>query len=1351
MIIHSPTISGSLIFAEGATFTLPDGGIYSGSFSGSIQVHNVQSHIIPDTPYIYDLGSEAFPFRDLYLSTASIWFGDNGKMSFGSTSTGFSVSDDNGIAVPFVASKLSLAPANFEPISFTSFGGGFAVVNTLTSEPAPAQFSKFTLKQTSASSGSVAIPSNGGVSFLNVGESQCTFYFVDNVSLSENLDISFTDCNGDPQTSTVNANTNNHEVQAQEGSIVRTGGSDNYRIKLDRYIGASSAPIEVAKLTVTGSTGGGSITPTVTGVKLVNPADETQTVELEISVVHITGSNGEVSIGVDSTGTTVFNSVGSIPAQVQMGNITISGSNGTSTITNDLPGEGLAVTDATGSVQPIKVKQVDIVDSVTGDVVQLTVVSGSLNTTATNSSGSAIANPKSNLSGSFTGSLTLTGDIITDSGDCIKIGTIANPVCEIHATDITGSIAATNGVISGSSQVNADSITNFDTNVKDKLNTEGVISGSSQVSLSTTDVSEGTNLYYTDARVKTKLNTETVVSGSTQILTLVSIDEDNMTSNSDTKLPTQQSVKSYVDTQVSGLVDSAPGALDTLNELAAALGDDANFSTTLSNTIAGKVSQSLEVISGDGLTGGGNLTTNRTIAVDGTVLRTTGFGVVSGSSQVNADSITNFDSNVKTKLNADGVISGSSQVSLSTTDVSEGTNLYYTDARVKTKLNTETVISGSSQVDVTATTGYSTISSHILNTSNPHSVTAAQVGLGNVTNESKTTMFSSPTFTGTVSGVTKAHVGLGNVDNESKATMFTNAALTGNPTAPTQTGTDDSTKIATTAFVQGRIDAVIGNAGAALDTLGELSASLAQDSGSLASLVTTVGGKLQKDQNLLDLTDVAQARTNLGVDAAGTDNSTDVTLAGSYDYLTISGQVITRNQIDASTDISNLNTTNVSEGSNLYYTDARVKTKLTAEGVISSSAQITITESQISDLDHYTDSDFDARLATKSTTNLSEGTNLYYTDTRVKTKLTAEDVVSGSATQVRSFLNVENGATADQTGAEIKSLYEGEANTNAFTDTLLSKLNGIEAGATADQSAEEIQDIVGAMLTGNTETGITVTYQDTDGTIDFVVATQSDENFTFALLSKLNGIEALADVTDATNVDAAGAVMNSDTSTAAMSFVIDEDTMASNLATKVPTQQSVKTYVDGKVAGLVDSAPGALDTLNELAAALGDDANFSTTVTNSLAGKAANTITISAGNGLSGGGNLTANRTLSMSGTYTGDFAVTGNITATADIVAYASSDERLKKNIELISDPIGKIKQLKGVTWVWKDEASDVAKQSPNVGVIAQDVEKVLPQVVKDRENGYKGVDYGKMVGLLIEAIKDQQKQIDELRSRLK
>lgn len=90
----------------------------------------------------------------------------------------------------------------------------------------------------------------------------------------------------------------------------------------------------------------------------------------------------------------------------------------------------------------------------------------------------------------------------------------------------------------------------------------------------------------------------------------------------------------------------------------------------------------------------------------------------------------------------------------------------------------------------------------------------------------------------------------------------------------------------------------------------------------------------------------------------------------------------------------------------------------------------------------------------------------------------------------------------------------------------------------------------------------------TDGTDDIQDATISQKGLmTAAQATKLDGIEAGADVTDSTNVDAAGAVMNSDTSTTAMSFVIDEDNMSSNLDTKVPTQQSVKAYVDSMAVG----------------------------------------------------------------------------------------------------------------------------------------------------------------------------------------
>ena len=112
------------------------------------------------------------------------------------------------------------------------------------------------------------------------------------------------------------------------------------------------------------------------------------------------------------------------------------------------------------------------------------------------------------------------------------------------------------------------------------------------------------------------------------------------------------------------------------------------------------------------------------------------------------------------------------------------------------------------------------------------------------------------------------------------------------------------------------------------------------------------------------------------------------------------------------------------------------------------------------------------------------------------------------ATDGTTLDTIETNATADQTGAQIKTAYQAEA--NAFTDAQFTKLSNIETGATADQTNEEIQDIVGGMLTSNTESGITVTYQDADGTIDFTVPTQSENDFTTVLKNKLDAIEASA-------------------------------------------------------------------------------------------------------------------------------------------------------------------------------------------------------------------------------------------------
>ena len=117
----------------------------------------------------------------------------------------------------------------------------------------------------------------------------------------------------------------------------------------------------------------------------------------------------------------------------------------------------------------------------------------------------------------------------------------------------------------------------------------------------------------------------------------------------------------------------------------------------------------------------------------------------------------------------------------------------------------------------------------------------------------------------------------------------------------------------------------------------------------------------------------------------------------------------------------------------------------------------------------------------------------------------------------------------------------------------------------------------------------------------------------------------------------------------------------------------------------------------------------------------------------------------SSSGTGNKTVRIDGGLTYNADTnVLIVGSDERWKDNIQTIENPIEKVQQLRGVTYEWKDSGDRT------YGLIAQEVEKVLPELVNTNEDGYKGVGYQNMVSILIEAVKEQQTQIDALKAKV-
>ena len=110
-----------------------------------------------------------------------------------------------------------------------------------------------------------------------------------------------------------------------------------------------------------------------------------------------------------------------------------------------------------------------------------------------------------------------------------------------------------------------------------------------------------------------------------------------------------------------------------------------------------------------------------------------------------------------------------------------------------------------------------------------------------------------------------------------------------------------------------------------------------------------------------------------------------------------------------------------------------------------------------------------------------------------------------------------------------------------------------------------------------------------------------------------------------------------------------------------------------------------------------------------------------------------------------------GEIRATGDITAFYSSDKRLKDNITPIESPTKKLKQINGVTFDWIPNSGEHSHEGRDVGVIAQEIEKVLPEIVTTRKSGYKAVQYEKIIALLIESNKELLARVEELEEKIK
>ena len=138
-------------------------------------------------------------------------------------------------------------------------------------------------------------------------------------------------------------------------------------------------------------------------------------------------------------------------------------------------------------------------------------------------------------------------------------------------------------------------------------------------------------------------------------------------------------------------------------------------------------------------------------------------------------------------------------------------------------------------------------------------------------------------------------------------------------------------------------------------------------------------------------------------------------------------------------------------------------------------------------------------------------------------------------------------------------------------------------------------------------------------------------------------------------------------------------------------------------------------------------------------------------------GGMVDNLTMTKEGELTlhrGGATINGDISgsvirASGDVVAFNSSDKRLKDNIVTIGSPLQKIGRIGGYEFDWNENQH--VYRGHDVGVIAQEIEEVIPEAVKDRDGGYKGVQYDKIIPLLIEGIKELTKKTKKLEKEIR
>ena len=603
-------------------------------------------------------------------------------------------------------------------------------------------------------------------------------------------------------------------------------------------------------------------------------------------------------------------------------------------------------------------------------------------------------------------------------------------------------------------------------------------------------------------------------------------------------------------------------------------------------------------------------------------------------------------------------------------------------------------------------------------------------------------------------GVTTAEIGhLNGVTSDIQTQLDLKSPLasptfTGNPVAPTQAANNSSTRIATTEYVQSEIIGVASDTMAFTNKSGNISQWTNDSSYITSSSTSTLTNKSGS---------ISQWTNNSGyITGSSTDTLTNKTISGSDNtisnltYSAISGFV----DEDISS-VSGSHNTVASAKATKTYVDAQIS----GIDTIAEAGDTDITSASAGQiLVHDGSNSFDNKTASVTLTGAVTGT----------ANMNSTGAVSVATTIPNNTVTINGQAVALGGSATIPSVlqsggtFTGELHLN---DNVKLSLGGASGSGDLEIFHDTADSVIKDGGTGALEIRATdFRLNNSANSKNMIKAYDGDRVELFydnnkrvetsnAGITVTGGI-SLTGTVDGRDVATDGTKLDGISSGAEVNVQANWTESSNTSDAFIQNKPSLSTVATSGSYNDLSNKPTIPTNNNQLSNGAGYitsvSGNISQLTNNSGYVTSSGVTSVATGNGLSGG-TITSTGTLTMSGSYSGSFSSSGNLTA-------YSSDERLKNFKGKIENALDKVDRLSGYYYEWNDTAkgidADVFKDGVEVGVNAQEVEEIMPEVVTNApivdihnlDTDYKTVYYDKLVPLLIESVKELKNRNEKL-----